>query len=172
MIPIRHLPERIFDDTGRVIPYSQFQIKSFRSLMPHRSQLYLSPQGHSQVSVSSRCKSPYFSEIIAVQTSFASPLLYRGHRTLFKAVPAVQAVFLLNLKRLSRPDTPLGTVLCTGSAADALLCDLISFLRNLSLPHGIALPEDRVHSQIEIFNLRVSYHKYNANLSRISRIYI
>lgn len=96
--------------------------------------------------------------------AYISPSLYRPNRAFLKTIPAVQAMFLHNLIWPARFDTSLGTVCHTLAAADAILRDIITFFCNIGISHDITFPEDRIHTEIEIFNLRIFYTKDNADL--------
>ena len=88
------------------------------------------------------------------------------------AASTVQAVLLLDPERLSSLNTSLRAVANTSTAADARLRDLIPFLCHMSFSHGIAFPENRMHAQMEILNLGIPDHEYNANFSCLPWIYI
>lgn len=91
---------------------------------------------------------------------------------MFIAAAAVQAMFLHDLIGLAGFDTVLGTVFRARSAADTLVGYLVTFLLYPAVSDNIVLPEDRMNSQIEIFNFHITNRKNNPDLSCIIWVYI
>lgn len=94
----------------------------------------------------------------------------RGNRAVLKAVSAVQTVLLMDdtgtsfLNRLLRADTD------TFSTADTFIRNQVSLWRNFSVSNRVAFPENRIHSQIKIFDGHISYTENDADTAGVSGI--
>ena len=89
------------------------------------------------------------------------------------AIAAMQTMLLLDLIGRPRLDAPLRAVLCTASAANTGIRDLIPPHCGLPLADGITFSENRVDSEMEILNFRVCYLKYNTGcVSGIARVHV
>ena len=92
------------------------------------------------------------------------------HRTIFPAASAMETMFLLDDERLTFRNTALRAILCTGSASDTGICYGISLWGNFTAADYIALSENRIYAQIEIFNSRITDFKYNPDITCVSGI--
>ena len=83
------------------------------------------------------------------------------------AASAVQAVFRLDFVGRAFCDAVLWTDRQALAAADTAVCNDITFFGNRSIAQCIAFTENRIDTQIEIFNLCVFDTKDNANFAGI-----
>ena len=77
------------------------------------------------------------------------------------AVATVQTMLLLDLIGYPRLNALLGTMLGTTATADTGVGNPITFFCDISVADSVALPKNRVDTQIEIFNFRIGNFKYN-----------
>lgn len=92
------------------------------------------------------------------------------HWALFVTSSAVEAVLLLDPVRFSLFNAELGTGFQAAAAADTDISDLIAFSEGADVSENVVFPENRAHTQIEVFDRSVFYFKDDADFSRISGI--
>lgn len=82
----------------------------------------------------------------------------------------MKAVFLLNLIRSPRSNTSLRTFCLTGSAADAAVGDYISLFLYCSISQRINLAENRIDTEIKVFDISLIDAKDDADITGVAGI--
>ena len=94
------------------------------------------------------------------------------YRAVLIAVAAVQAVALINNIRQPFLNAPLRAVPFAGSAAYTGFGYKISLFLNCNASKAILFPKYRIHSKIEVLNLRRINAEYYSYIPRIPRVNI
>lgn len=87
--------------------------------------------------------------------------------TVLTAVPAMEAMILMNPVRHALLNAPLRTYCRAGAASHTGVRDVVSLHLYTGIPKRVSLPENRIYPEIKVFNLRPVNAKYNPDLPRL-----